>query len=303
MEQPIEEGVEAGDAEISEESNQLDGITEKRFEGYYSKSMDKTDYEKSHAKKVVSKNSLKRSDLEEKISKWRKEARELGRDETEHVSFELARHPIFYFGNSDREKESEQGKDTTNGVLAFIYHRNPETGKLEFLFEQVKPDYYSTRERGKIKPFGGFLKTTDKSSLEGFVREVLEEFEPPASQVIINAARNNGENYDRNYYKEGKISGYTDILKIEIKSNVGWNIVKRAITKHDAGIPRVFADSVAHGLNDEYYAFGYGPIIKEFIREELGTKNPPPYIKFTPSTYRDSFIPTYYLNNNLLLAK
>lgn len=308
MEQTIEESVEAEDVEVREEPNQVDKIAEKRFEECHSKSSDKDgneiDYKrrepekgfkyKSNAKEVFSRNSLKRSDLEGKISNWRKEARELGKDETEYVSLKLAQRPIFYSGNSDEERESEQGEDTPNGVLAFIYHRNTETGELELLFEQIKPDYYQTQNRGKIKPFGGFLKTTDKSSVDGFVREAWEEFEAPAAQIIIKAAINDGKHYARKYYKEGGISGYTDILEIEIKSNVGWEIAKNAITKHDAGRPIVLTDSIAHQLNDEYYAFGYGPFIKEFISEKLGIKDPSPYIKFIPFTYKDSFIPNYY---------
>ena len=105
-------------------------------EGYtLSKGYSKSESNKNMKSPTKKNNSKRFSDL--KVI-----AKEFGVDENELLSTYLATHPIFSKNESSTEnKDSDDGEETSNAVLAFLFHYNEETGKLEFLFDQVRPDY------------------------------------------------------------------------------------------------------------------------------------------------------------------
>lgn len=297
MTEAVEDAVDAGERmpETNADGKNLEGRLGAES-GYFSEPTDDNGADQGNHKsarkseigegqRVSPQNSSLKSRLEKKISDC---ATRYGVDQTEYLSHVAAQSPVFY---SENNKEIEEGKDTINGVLAFLYHPNQQTGEVESLLEQVRPDYDYNKERGKLKLYGGTLKTTDRSSDEGFAREIYEEFDGPAASIIIKALQDNGYKYKRVHYKVDGQLGYTDFLAIKIESPNEWRMVKNAITKHDAGLPRVLTGTVTHELADDYFAFGHSQLIKKLAEQGTVICSPLRRVEFKPFSYNESFVP------------
>ena len=177
--------------------------------------------------------------LEQRVSELEKKAEEFGVDEYDY-----------------------EGEDTINGAVVLPYHINDKTGKLEVLLEQVPRGY---DEEGKIKIFGGAQKTTDKSDSYTAMREIKEEIKEPAASIITERLNNNGYIIDIvSYFVNGKM-GYIVVYGVEIKGRNEWEMVKRAITQHDGGIPRVLGEDRVIKTDNGYFAYQYGQVIKGVI--------------------------------------
>ena len=216
--------------------------------------------------------------------------------------------------NLDNEyliSKSPKEASEVQGSVAFIYHRDKETGAVEYLFEQKPDDYIPTAQRGKFSLIGG-TRESGEESLETLIRELEEEFESKAAKsILIRILRNNPVFYVTKTDVDGKRIAVTDIYEIEVESKKDWEIIKMSKSSDDAGNFMVFSSKTALELDKEYYAFDYGWLIKGFIIENEN-KNPSYSMHnttenkmnlFKPTIYPDSIMVNNSLSNLYLLSR
>ena len=248
-------------------------LTNNEKYSYNSKFVHKDEYEplsryakRSSRNAISKKSSTKNGGLEQRISELEKRADKLGVDKHEYVATQLPRYITEYI-----RKENDEGEDTPNGAVVIIYRKDKKTGKLEFLLEQKPLGYFLQTEEGRISYFGGVSKTTDENSIKTAVRETSEEIKEPAASIIIDALRNNGYKYDRQYYYANGQLSFVDIYAVEIEPENDWRIVKHARTQHDAGNQRILTQNQAIRFSN-YFAFDYGRVIQRFIGEKTSAR-------------------------------
>ena len=215
----------------------------------------------------------------------------------EHLSAKRPAVLVEYIRESgeNEDKDSVKREKTPNGSLAFIYHKNRETGEDEYLFEQTRLGCPGGNA-GKIKLIGGGQEIGE-ASLETLIRELGEEFESHAANSILIKTLNRNPNKYTTVVDivNGEVT-LTDIYDIEVESKREWDIVKASGSAHDAGNFRVLTGGRTLSIDNQYFAFGWGDMIKEFIRHNSSSN------KFSPFTYADSIIPKHAAMSLQLLS-
>ena len=227
----------------------------------------------------------------------------------ERVFGEGASMPIHFIGVSkngegaevtystlDSDEKGSSKKETDNGVVAIIYNR--ETG--EIAFEQKPSNHPDSSVHGKLQPFGGHIEE-DETSLEALIRELGEEA-AHSVPLLVRAVKERGYKY---YMQTAVFGGkvvYTDYWVVPL-TNSEWMRFVDGGTTAEAGPLRTLTSWQALSLDNRYYAYGSGPIVKEFIVENIGAKTPYTLIKassFAPFAYHDSVI-AYYKSGQINL--
>lgn len=168
---------------------------------------------------------------------------------------------------------SRENTRTLNGAVALIVYEDPETGKIEFYFEEKPQNYYIRKYRGKLSLIGGAIDTTDKDSLEALVREFGEEVETwKARDILQNKARANRKVYQKIIeYVNGK-PAITYVYSIRITSREEWNAIKKSGLRDDAGPSRILTLEEILKLGHDDFAFNQWEVIYGFIHENYISK-------------------------------
>jgi|GEM_PF-5557340 8-oxo-dGTP pyrophosphatase MutT (NUDIX family) len=185
--------------------------------------------------------------------------------------------------------------DTRDGAVGIIYHKDKETGNLEFLFEEKPFDYPVPEARGRLSFVGGAIKRGE-TSLEALVRELKEEIEEPFASIVLESLRTDGNFYQRLPYEYKGTRGYTDIYTMEIKQEDNWNVVRWAAFQHDAGSPKILTH---RNMRADDFAFGYGEIAQRFASDAFNSGSR----VFAPFMYADSIHPASNALSSFDLAK
>ncbi|MBI3026679.1 NUDIX domain-containing protein [Candidatus Woesearchaeota archaeon] len=177
---------------------------------------------------------------------------------------------------------------TGDGVVAIIY--NKEAGELAF--EQKSPNHADKSVRGLLQFIGGHVEYGE-SSLEALIREFGEEAPPESSSMLIKALKKNGYTYTTQTAIFGGKLVKTDIVIVEVESSSDWQRFKDLGLTSDAGNLRVLKTHKAYRLDNRDYAYEQGPILKEFIMENLFGSHSNQKSGISGRAYSDSFVPPY----------
>ena len=167
----------------------------------------------------------------------------------------------------DSDKEKPERKRSSHGSVAFIHYTYPETGVIEYLVEENKPDYQG--QDGLYRLIGGardFINGRLEGSLKAIKREFQEEFKSSeASSIVIRLLENDPRKIDSIIeIVDGKIA-ITDVYEIKVESKMEWDKIKSSGSKGDAGIFRAVRYNKLLELDDRYFAFNSGNLIKELV--------------------------------------
>lgn len=157
---------------------------------------------------------------------------------------------------------------TLDGAVALIVYQSPETGEVEFYFEEKPQDYYIRKYRGKLSLVGGAIDSTDRSSLDALVREFGEEIETwKARDILQTKARLNGKVYHKVLEYVNGEPAVTYVYAIKITSSAEWNAIRKSGLRDDAGASRILTMDEILKLGYDDFAFNQWEVIHRFIQE------------------------------------
>jgi len=195
--------------------------------------------------------------------------------------------------NSDTKKNTR----TLNGAVALIVYEDPNTGEVEFYFEEKPQNYYLKKYRGKLSLVGGAMETTDPSSLEALVRELGEEIESwKARDTLQNKARLNGKVYQQiiEYVNGMQAITYVYVLKIILREE--WNTIKKSGLRDDSGPSPVRILTLDEILRMGYddFAFSQWDVVHRFVQENYLSKPKKSAQNYVISHSNDHSSPAYH---------
>lgn len=225
------------------------------------------------------------SDVSESSAGERQEQYEDGQHEDSQYNFRDSHKPEEHYQEFDERNENLEARvqkhskgshrEIKDGELVIIYHEYPD-GRIEAFFEE-KPK--GSKAERKLAPIGGEKELYDIGPKSTAKREIGEEI---ASKDAINEVLNSLEEDGELYYT---ITGYDAngnqfkvyIRSAKVKSDKGWEKVKKSqltpATSTDlTGYARVLPLDEILRKSDSEFAFGYGPIIKNFFKERHPTQ-------------------------------